>query len=240
MTILPAVSPQSTGSATPVIAAAASEARKATARATSTGSTMRPSGYQRSSVRQHLRILLRALVPDRRAHRARQHDIRADADSGHIPAPASASARSCPPCRRCRRGRQRGEAVDRADIDDDAGAPRVHAGEHGMGAVVGAVEIAVDIVAPAGGIRVSKGRMPEKPALLMRMSICPSAPTLAKAVATASGSAMSATAASAGAFSGEFGREIAYGGAPVDRGDPGALACRNGGRGPGRCRRPRR
>ena len=47
--MFPADSPQSTGRTAPVMAEAASEARKATARATSTGSTMRPSGYQRSS-----------------------------------------------------------------------------------------------------------------------------------------------------------------------------------------------
>src|SRR5262249_52006340 len=49
MTILPAVSPQSTGSTAPVMAAAASEHRKAATLATSSGSTMRPSGYQRTS-----------------------------------------------------------------------------------------------------------------------------------------------------------------------------------------------
>jgi len=47
MTMLPAERPQSTGRTAPVIAAAASEARNPAARATSTGSAMRPSGYQR-------------------------------------------------------------------------------------------------------------------------------------------------------------------------------------------------
>src|SRR6202020_3245238 len=48
--IFPEVNPQSTGRATPVIAEAASDARKATALAISTGSTTRPRGYQRRSV----------------------------------------------------------------------------------------------------------------------------------------------------------------------------------------------
>src|SRR5690606_8749078 len=50
ITMLPAVRPQSTGMTAPVMALAASEARKAITRATSSGSTMRPSGYQRSRV----------------------------------------------------------------------------------------------------------------------------------------------------------------------------------------------
>src|SRR5699024_10773985 len=48
MTMFPAVRPQSTGMAAPVTALAASEARKAMTRATSPGSTILPSGYQRS------------------------------------------------------------------------------------------------------------------------------------------------------------------------------------------------
>ena len=48
--MLPAVSPQSTGSSIPVIADAKSEARNATAFATSLGSAIRASGYQRIKV----------------------------------------------------------------------------------------------------------------------------------------------------------------------------------------------
>jgi hypothetical protein len=50
MTMLPAVRPQSTGMVAPVTALARSDARNAMTRATSSGSTIRPSGYQRSSV----------------------------------------------------------------------------------------------------------------------------------------------------------------------------------------------
>ena len=49
ITPLPAVRPPSTGKTAPVIQSAASEARKATACAMSSGSPMRPNGYQRSS-----------------------------------------------------------------------------------------------------------------------------------------------------------------------------------------------
>ena len=81
MTMLPDVNPQSTGKATPVIADAASEARNPTALATSTGSTMRPSGYQRLSVSRTFGILGGAPIPKRRAHSARQDDVGADAEA---------------------------------------------------------------------------------------------------------------------------------------------------------------
>src|SRR6478752_5107071 len=97
MTILPAVSPQSTGSATPVTAEAASEARKATTRATSSGSTMRPSGYQRASFASTSGFFLAALL--------------------------------------------------------------LHAGNDSKGAVIGAVEIAVDVMLPGLGIGARESRM---------------------------------------------------------------------------------
>ena len=79
MTMLPAVSPQSTGSTAPVIAAAASEARNATARAMSIGSTTRPSGYHCVSLSRISGSRADAVLPDRRPHRARADDVGADA-----------------------------------------------------------------------------------------------------------------------------------------------------------------
>ena len=90
ITMLPAVSPQSTGSTTPVIADAASEARKATARITSIGSTMRPSGYQRVQLLSTSGLRVDALVPDRRPHRARADDVDADVVAAELHAPATA------------------------------------------------------------------------------------------------------------------------------------------------------
>ena len=106
MTILPAVSPQSTGSATPVMAAAASEARKAIDAGHLDRLDDAAERIPAHQLVQHLRVPWRALVPDRRAHRAGQHDVGADAVAAIFHAPATWSARSCRPWRRCRPDRR--------------------------------------------------------------------------------------------------------------------------------------
>ena len=118
-------------------------------RATSSGSTMRPSGYQRSKLLQHIRILGLALVPDRRAHRARQHAVGADAVAAIFLRQRTGEGDHAG--FGCAVGRiaERGKAVDRADIDDRAGAARDHLRQHGVRAGVGAVEVCRDVFLPA-------------------------------------------------------------------------------------------
>ena len=75
MTMLPAVSPQSTGSATPVIGAGGvggEEGDDARHLVRLDDAAERIPALERL---QHVRVLGLALVPDRRAHRARQHEL---------------------------------------------------------------------------------------------------------------------------------------------------------------------
>ena len=159
MTMLPAVSPQSTGSTTPVIADAASEARNATARMTSIGSTMRPSGYQRSSCVRTSGLRRRALVPERRAHRAGADDIRADVVAAEFQRERLGQADQPGLARAVGGVAERGQPIHRTDVDDRARAARLHVGQHGVGAVVGAVQIRVDVVAETCGRRALQARI---------------------------------------------------------------------------------
>ena len=152
MTMLPDMRPQSTGRAAPVTALARSEARKPMTRATSSGSTMRPNGYQPLKCLQDMRVFCLALVPKRCAHRPRQHDVGADAvtaiflcdGTGHRNHRRLGCAVS--------RVAQRSESVDRSDGDDVPAATRDHLGQHGMGACEGAIEVRCDINLPTVGV----------------------------------------------------------------------------------------
>ena len=102
-------------------------------------------------LRQDLRIALRArrsqigvrTVPG-------QHDVGADAVAADIPCASDRVRLDHAGLGGAVGGiAERREPVDRADGDDDAAALRLHAGQHRMGAIVGAVEIAVDVVGPA-------------------------------------------------------------------------------------------
>ena len=122
ITILPAVSPQSTGSATPVIADAASEARKAdrlryldrlddpAERIPACASSSWTSGIARH-----------ALVPDRRPHRAGADDVGADAVAAELQRQRPGQADHAGLGGAVGGVAERGEAVDRADVDDRAG-----------------------------------------------------------------------------------------------------------------------
>ena len=159
MTMLPAVSPQSTGSADAGDrrGGVGGEERRPPAPRRSARRS-RPSGYHLRSVSRTSDPATRSL-PDRRAHRARAARCWRGCRSGHIPCASDlGQRRSCRPWRRCRPGRRAPRAVDRADVDDGAAALLLHLRQHGVGAVVGAVEIAVDVRRqPSGSVRARVG-----------------------------------------------------------------------------------
>ena len=128
-------------------------------RATSSGSTMRPSGYQRSSCLQHVRVLGLALVPDRRAHRARQHAVGADAVAPIFLRQRTGERDHAGLGGAVGRVAERRKAIDRTDIDDRARAARDHLRQHRMGAGIGAVEVGRDVLLPAGRIGDAERRM---------------------------------------------------------------------------------
>ena len=157
ITMLPDINPQSTGRATPVIAEAASDARKPTALATSIrldDAAKRIPAPQRF---QDLGILGGAPLPDWRAYGAWQHDIGADAMTA-IFLRERAGERD----HRRLAGAvgwiaKRAEAVDRTDVDDDARTFGHHARDDGLSAVIGAVQIDFDLLPPSGGIGAGQG-----------------------------------------------------------------------------------
>ena len=150
MTMLPAVRPQSTGSTAPVIAEAASEARKPTALATSIGLDDAAERIPFAQLFENIGIAPRALVPDRRAHGAGTDDVGADAVAAIFRRERLGQADHAGLAGAIGGVAKRRQPVDRADVDDDAGPARLHRREHGVGAVIGAVEVALDEPAPVG------------------------------------------------------------------------------------------
>src|SRR5271165_1874032 len=175
--------------------------------------------------RQHLRVLLRTLGPNRRANSAGQHDIHTHAETPVFQRERSRKRNHPRFGGAISRIAQRREAIDRANIDDDARPPVAHAGENRVGAVVGAVQIGVDIVAPTGGIRLSKGRMFGDPGVVDEDVNLP-----LRAYQSFESLGDLSQIADVNDFRGggysllfEFGREIAYRGVKVDCADSGSL-----------------
>ena len=54
---------------------------------------------------------------------------------------------------------KRAQPIDRTDIDDDARTLGHHAGDDGLSAIIGVVQIALDILPPSGRIGASQGSM---------------------------------------------------------------------------------
>ncbi len=158
---LPAPRPPSTGRQIPVIQRAASEARKATASATSSGSPMRRSGYQRPTVSRTLGSA--AILPSQEAvrmepgatawHRIPRGTVLDGDRAGELDQPGPG----------CGVGfvAVMGQAVDGCDVDDAPAAAAEHAGQHAPGESQGHGQGRLDVdpqVPVAGAMESHRGQ----------------------------------------------------------------------------------